>query len=178
MLVALEVTPSANRYNEIIDQTQLSPLGSTLTFHRAVCRKRRAMALLERQLDDRNYEGLTKPTKRKDDVSITDATVETDPNDDMIHGNDNNTSNERVEHGIQSTFGDRNGLHIINYSDDDESDRIILATRKPIYKSYKDACSNNIITHGSNNITHAGSNNITHTGSSITRGNNPQVSSK
>ena len=84
------------------------------------------------------------------------------------------TSNERIDHGTQSTCGDSNGLQIINYGSDDQkidiSDRIILATKKPIYKTYKDVCSNNIITHRSNTTTHEG-NNITH-------GNTPPVSSK
>ena len=76
--------------------------------------------MLERRLDDRNYEGLTKSTKRKDGVLITDATVDTDTSsdNDIINDNDsdNNTSNKRIDHGLQSIYGDRNGLQI-NYGD-------------------------------------------------------------
>ena len=66
--------------------------------------------LLERRLDDKNYDGLTKTTKRKEetkndlnDVLITDEVIDTDINlndDDNIHDNDNNRSNERIEHGM------------------------------------------------------------------------------
>ena len=84
--------------------------------------------LLEQRLDDRNYDGLTQSTnrkdetKRKDDVLITDVkidlTVDADTNNDIIQDNDNNISNERIDHDIQTTYGDRNGLRIINYCDD------------------------------------------------------------
>ena len=127
--------------------------------------------LLERRLDDLNYESLTESTKRKDSVS-TDKTADTNINsdNDTVNDNANNILNER----IQSTSGDRNGLQTINYGDGNQkidlSNRIILANKKPIYKSCKDACSNNIITHGSNNITHEG--NI------ITHGNNPSIYSE
>ena len=130
--------------------------------------------LLERRLDDRNYDSLTKSTKGKketkndlNDVSITDEVIDTNINlndDDNINDNDNNRSNERIEHGIQTTYGDRNGLQIINYCDDDEPDRITPTTKKPIYNSYKDACMNNNITHRRDNITHAGNDNITRAG--------------
>ena len=125
--------------------------------------------MLERRLDDQNYNSLTKSTNQKDetkkknddvnDESITDAkldaVVDTDINNDTIHDNDNNQSNERIDHGIQTTYSDRNGLCIINYCDDEESNRITPATKKPIYNSYKDACMNNNITHRRDNITHA-----------------------
>ena len=64
------------------------------------------MFLIERRLDDQNYDSLTKLTNRKDetkrkndvnDVSITDtkldAIVNTDTHNDTIHDNDNNLSN-------------------------------------------------------------------------------------
>ena len=146
--------------------------------------KDNSWGVLERRLDDRNYEGLTKSTNGKDetkkvDVSITDTTTNNDTSNDTIPDNDNNNiSNERIDHGIQTTYDDRNRLQTINYSDDEESNQIMFATRKPVYKSYKDACMTNNITNGKNNITNAGSNNITHTGSSITHGNNPPVSSE
>ena len=137
--------------------------------------------MLEQRLDDQNYDGLTKLTNRKDetkkknddvnDVSIADAklhvVVDTDinnTNNDTVHDNDNNRSNERIDHDIQNTSGDRNGLLIINYCDDNESNRITPATKKPIYNSYKDVCMNNNITHRRDNITHAGNENVTHEG--------------
>ena len=68
------------------------------------------MGVLERRLDDKNYDGLTKKTKQKDetkndlnDVLITDEVIDTDINlndDDNINDNDNNRSNERIEHGV------------------------------------------------------------------------------
>ena len=134
--------------------------------------------MLERRLDNHNYEGLTKSTKRKGEVSITDATVDTDisSDNDTIDDDDdnhNNTSNERIDHGLQSTYGDRNELQI-KYGDDDHkidiSNQFVLANRNPIFKSYKDRYSNNIITHGSNTITH-GRNIISH-------GNTAPISSK
>ena len=95
--------------------------------------------MLEQRLDNQNYDSLTKSTYRKDDVLITDATVDTDTSNDIINDNDNdsdnNRSNERIDHGIQTTYGDRNGLQIINDCDDEESNQITLATKKPIYNS-------------------------------------------
>ena len=47
------------------------------------------------------------------DVLIIDEVIDNDINlndDDNIIDNDNNRSNERIEHGIQTTYGDRNGL--------------------------------------------------------------------
>ena len=86
-------------------------------------------------MDDGNYEGLTKLTNgkdetKKDDVSIIDTTTNTDTNNDTIHDNnndDNNILSKRIGHGIQTTYGDRNGLQIINYSDDEESNQITFA---------------------------------------------------
>ena len=72
------------------------------------------MYLLGRRLDNRNYDGLTQltnrkdVTKRKDHVSITDATldatVNTDTSNNTIHDNHNNISNERIDRGIQTTY--------------------------------------------------------------------------
>ena len=132
--------------------------------------------MLERRLDNSNYESLTKSKKRKDDVLITDTTVNTNTSsdNDTINDSANNMSNKRNGHGLQSTYGDRNGLQQINYGDNDHkidiSDQIISAKKKHNYQSYKNACINNMITHRSNTITH-GSNTITH-------GNNPLVSSE
>ena len=98
--------------------------------------KAKSWGVLERRLDDQNYDSLTKSTKQKEetkkknddvnDVSVTDAKLDkvddTDINmndDDTIHDNDNNQLNERTEHGIQTTYGDRNGLWIINYCNED-----------------------------------------------------------
>ena len=90
--------------------------------------------VLERRLDDHNYDSLTQLTKRKEkiekelttltkvgeetqnimnDVSITDA--------ENIIDNDNNQSNE-------STYSDE--------------EKITSITKKPVYSSYKDACMN------------------------------------
>ena len=79
--------------------------------------KDNSWGMLEQRLDNRNYDSLTKTTKRKketkkkndnvNDVLITvakiDEVIDTDINlndDDTIHDNDNNRSNERIEHGI------------------------------------------------------------------------------
>ena len=78
--------------------------------------------MLEHRLEDPNYKSLTKSSKRKDDVSITDAKVDTDSDNDIINDNDNNTLNKKVtwnEHGFQSAYSDINGLHQIKYGDDD-----------------------------------------------------------
>ena len=58
--------------------------------------------MLERRLDNSNYESLTKSKKRKDDVLITDTTVNTNTSsdNDTINDNDNNTSNKRIDHGL------------------------------------------------------------------------------
>ena len=98
------------------------------------------------------------------DVSITDEVIDTNINlndDDNINDNDNNQSNERIEHGIQTTYGDKNGLRIIDYGDEE---RITSMTKKPIHANYKDACMNNTITRRRENITHAGIDNATKAG--------------
>ena len=50
-------------------------------------------------------------------MSITNATVDTDSDNDTINNNenDNNTLNERNKHGLQSTYGDMNGLQQIKW---------------------------------------------------------------
>ena len=70
-------------------------------------------------MDNLNYESLTKSAKRKDDV-FTDETTDTDKSNDndTINDNSNDILNEKIDHGLQSTYGDRNGLQIINYGDD------------------------------------------------------------
>ena len=80
--------------------------------------------LLERRLDDSNYESLTQSIKRKEknmnDVLITDAaTVDTenDTGSDTDIDNNNDILISKVtwnEHGLQSTYGDMNGLQQIN----------------------------------------------------------------
>ena len=108
---------------------------------------------------------MTQSSKRKEkrnkDVSDTNSTADTNIDTDTDTINDNNTSNQKVtwnEHGLQSTYGDMNGLQQINYGDDDHkidiSNRIVLGNKTYRYKSYKDACNGNIITHRSNTITH------------------------
>ena len=87
--------------------------------------KAKLWGVLERRLDDSNYDRLTQSTKGKDnknmnDVSITDATV--DNKNDTDSDTDNDTSIKKLtwnEHGLQSNYGDVNGQQQINYGDDD-----------------------------------------------------------
>ena len=64
------------------------------------------------------------------------------------------------EHGLQSNYGDVNGLQHINYGDDDYktdvSKSITSVNKQYKYQSYKDACNGRTITHGSDTITHGG----------------------
>ena len=48
-------------------------------------------------------------------MSITDATTDTDTSsdNDTINDDENNTSNERIDYGLQSTYGDRTGYKSI-----------------------------------------------------------------
>ena len=128
--------------------------------------------VLERRLDDSNYERLTQSTKRKDnknmnDVSVVDVTVQlNDKNDtdsDTIIDTDNDTSNKQVtwnDHGPQLNYGDMNGIQRINYGDgNDKTDvsKSITSVNKPYkYQNYKDACNGRTITHGSDTITYGG----------------------
>ena len=92
------------------------------------------MELLERRLDDHNYDSLTQSTKRKEKIEedLTNLiTVGEETKNDMIDvsiidaeniiDNDNNRSNE-------STYSDE--------------EKITSTSKKPIYPSYKDACMN------------------------------------
>ena len=97
------------------------------------------------------------------EVSVADATVDNnnDSDSDTIIDTNNDTSIKKLtwnEHGLQSNYGDVNGLQQINYGDDDyktDVSKSITLVNKPYkYKSYKDACNGSTITHGSNTITH------------------------
>ena len=110
--------------------------------------------LLERRLDDHNYDSLTQSTKRKEEIK-TDLTPSTkvvegtkiDLNDvsitdtENIIDNDNNRSNNR------SIYGDEESVT-------SNEERITPISKKPIYPSYKDACMNNTITCGRESITY------------------------
>ena len=77
--------------------------------------------------------------KNMNDVSVVDA-IDTN----------NDTSIKKVtwnEHGPHSTYSDNNDKT-------DISENITSVNKTYKYKSYKDACSNNSITHRSNTITH------------------------
>ena len=118
------------------------------------------MGVLERRLDDSNYERLTQLIKRKakknmNDVSVVDSKVrlhnKNDTDNDTIIDTDNDTSKQHViwvDHGPQQ----------INYGDDsdktDISETITLVSKPYKYQSYKDACNGRPITHGSDTITY------------------------
>ena len=128
--------------------------------------------MLERRLDDPNYERLTQSTKRKDkknmnDVSVVDATVrldnKNDTDSDTIIDTDNDTSNKQVtwnDHGPQLNCGSMNDIQRINYgvgNDKTDVSESITSVNKPYkYQSYKDTCNGRTITHGSDTITHGG----------------------
>ena len=88
---------------------------------------------------------------------IKDTTVDTDFDTDTTANNDtndNDNSNNNLTwnvHGLQSTFGDMNGLQQINYGDVDHkiniTECITSVNKINKYQSYKDACNNNTITH-------------------------------
>ena len=96
--------------------------------------------MLERRLDDQNYDRLTKSTKGKEEtkIDLNDVSI---TNTENIIDNDNNGLNERTI-----------------YADEE---RITSISKKPIYQSYKDACMNNTLTYRRENITHTGTDNAT-----------------
>ena len=103
--------------------------------------------LLERRLDNQNYDSLTQSIKRKDEKIKTDLTpltkvvVETkiDLNNVSITDTENiNIDNNRLK--TRSIYGDE--------------DSVTSIPSKPIYPSYKDACMNNTITCGRESITY------------------------
>ena len=126
--------------------------------------------LLERKLNNSNYERLTQSIKRKDkkntnDASVIDATVQldnkNDTDSDTIIDTDNDTLIKKValnDHGPQSNYGDVNGIQLINYGDDndktDVSKSITSVNKLYKYQSYKDVCNGRTITHGSDTVTH------------------------
>ena len=105
--------------------------------------------MLERRLDDHNYDSLTQSTKRKEEK--TDLTTSTkvveetkiDLNDVSITDTENiNNDNNRTK--TRSIYGDEESVT-------SNEERI---TSKPIYPSYKEACMNNTITCGRESITY------------------------
>ena len=110
--------------------------------------KAKSWGVLERRLDDQNYDSLTQSIKRKDEkiktelTPLTKVNVETkiDLNDVSITGTDIiNIDNNRPTYGDdRPTYGDEDSVT-------SNEDRI---KSKPIYTSYKDACLNNNITYG------------------------------
>ena len=94
-------------------------------------------------MDDRNYDSLTKSTKRKEEIKI-DLTTSTkvgeetkiDLNDVSITDTENIIDNDNN----RSNYGDE--------------ERITSISKKPIYPSYKDACMNNTVTCGRESITY------------------------
>ena len=138
--------------------------------------------MLERRLDDPNYDSLTQSTKRKEqkemnDVSVVDLKVRikdsTVQSNDTNKDTDNDTSNVTwSNHAQQRTYSDRDDAQQCTYGDGDDTIDIsetITSVNKPyIYKSYKDACngskeqcSESTITYGRNPITY-GRETITH----------------
>ena len=102
--------------------------------------------MLERRLDDQNYDSLTQSIKRKDEkiktelTPLTKVVVETkiDLNDVSLTETENiNNININIDNRskIRSSYGDE--------------DSVTSISSKPIYPSYKDACMNNNITYGS-----------------------------
>jgi len=107
--------------------------------------------LLERRLDDQNYDSLTQSTKRKEEK--TDLTpsnkivVETkiDVNDVSITDKENINIDNRSK--TRSIYGDEDSVT-------SNEERITSKPSKPIYLSYKEACMNNTITCGRESITY------------------------
>lgn len=86
-------------------------------------------------------------------MSIIDTIIDNDTTMDN-DTNDNDTSNKKLtwnKHGLQSTYNDMNGLQQINDGGVDHKinipERITLVNKMNEYQSYKDAFSNNTITH-------------------------------
>ena len=127
--------------------------------------------MLERMLEDSNYDCLTQLIKRKEqkkmnDVSVVDSKVQlndkNDTKDDTNNDTDNDTSKKHVtwfDHGPQRiTYGDGN--------DTTDISETLTSVIKPdkcqgslvkqpyIYKSYKDACNGSPLTYGRDTITH------------------------
>ena len=125
--------------------------------------------MLERRLEDPNYDSLTKLIKRKgqkemNEVSVVDSKVQlNDTKDDTNNDTDNDTSNDnRVtwsKHAQQQiTYGDGDDT-----TDISETLTLVIqpdkcqgsSVKQPyIYKSYKNACNGSPITYGRDTITH------------------------
>ena len=113
--------------------------------------KAKSWGVLERRLDDQNYDSLTQSTKRKEEIK-TDLTPSTkvvegtkiDLNDVSITDTENIIDNDNNRSNTRSIYGDEESVT-------SNEERI---TSKPIYPSYKDACMNNTITCGRESITY------------------------
>ena len=95
--------------------------------------KAKSWGVLERRLDDHNYDSLTQLTKRKEKIEkklTTLIKVGEGTQNDM-----NEVSNTNTENIIDN---DNNQSNESTYSDEEK----ITTTSKPIYPSYKDACMN------------------------------------
>ena len=109
--------------------------------------------LLERRLNDHNYDSLTQSAKRKEEIK-SDLTTSTkvreetkiDLNDVSITDTENiNNDNNRSK--TRSIYGDEESVT-------SNEDRITPISKKPIHPSYKDTCMNNTITCGRESITY------------------------
>ena len=112
------------------------------------------MYVLERALDDRNYDSLTKSTKRKEEIKIDLTTLtkgkeetKIDLNDVSITDTENIIDNDNNRSKDRTIYGDEERIT-------SNEERITSISKKPIYPSYKDACMNNTITYGRESITH------------------------
>ena len=96
--------------------------------------KAKSWGVLERRLDDHNYDSLTQLTKRKEKIEkelTTLIKVGEGTQNDM-----NDVSNTDAENIIDN---DNNQSNESTYSDEE---KITTTSKKPIYPSYKDACMN------------------------------------
>ena len=146
--------------------------------------KAKSWGVLERRLDDPNYDSLTQSTKRKEqkemnDVSVVDSKVRIKDNstvqsNDTNNDTDNDTSSVKWSNHAQQriTYGDGDDTSetlTLTYGDGDDTIDIsetITSVIQPdeyqgssvkqpyIYKSYKDACDGSPITYGRDTITH------------------------
>ena len=116
--------------------------------------------VLERRLDDPNYDSLTQSIKRKEqkemnDVSVVDSKVQIeDISNSIVQSNDTNNDTENdtsnvtwSNHAQQRTYSDGDGVTLTQQSTYGNEDDIIdiseavTSVNKPyIYKSYRDAC--------------------------------------
>ena len=129
------------------------------------------LVLLERRLDDRNYDILTQSTKRKEEIN-SDLTTSTkvreetkiDLNDVSITDTENIIDNDNNRSNSRSIYGDEERITSNNRTIYGDEERITSISKKSIYPSYKDACMNNTLMYRRENITHTGIDNATKAG--------------